>query len=241
MIRRYTWHLLATTLLTGVLLGCSQQPQTTPPAAEKPAATAPGGQPPAQTSPAAATKATTPAAASPAAAPKTAASPAAATRVEPQGRMTYAWHVAIAPVYFDPQENGAVITPYGFQYALHDAMVKHMPGQPFAPSLAESYQLAPGYTSATFTLRQGIKFHNGDPVTPEDVKWTFENYRGANARILKDKTERIETPDARTVRFVFKEPFLDFLILYGSPASGAGWIVPKNYYQQVSAGRPGWL
>ena len=240
MLPRYQWQLLTTAFLAGVLvLGCSQQPQSTPKAgpekteqAEKAAAItpAPTAGAPVQTSPETAAKtAATPTAA---AAPKTAASPAA-QRTEPKGKMTYAWHIAIAPVYFDPQENGAVITPYGFQYALHDALVKHMPGQVFAPSLAESYEIAPDFKSATFKLREGIRFHNGDPITPEDVKFTFESYRGANAKILKDKTERIEAPDARTVRFVFKEPFLDFQVLYGSPASGAGWIVPKNYYQQV--------
>ena len=143
----------------------------------------------------------------------------------------YVWNVAIVPAWFDPQENAQLITPYGFQYALHDSLVKHLPNQPFATSLAESYEIAPDFKSATFTLREGIKFHNGQPVTPEDVKFTFENYRGANVRLLHDKTASIETPDARTVRFTFREPFLDFLLLYGSPTSGSGWIVPKAYYE----------
>ncbi|HEX2172399.1 MAG TPA: hypothetical protein VHL09_08135, partial [Dehalococcoidia bacterium] len=91
-------------------------------------------------------------AASPAPATKTAASPVAAQtgpRTEPRGTATYVWHIAIAPVYFDPQENPATITQYGFQYAIHDAMLKHMPGQTFAPSLAESYEIAPDFKSAT--------------------------------------------------------------------------------------------
>ena len=108
-----------------------------------------------------------------------------------------------------------------------------MPGKTFAPSLAESYEIAPDSKSATFKLRQGIKFHDGKPVTVEDVKFTFEKYRGANAGVLKEKTAAIETPDDRTVKFVFKEPFFDFLTIYGSPSSGAGWIVPKAYYEQV--------
>src|SRR5438105_1184004 len=46
-------------------------------------------------------------------------------------------------------------------------------------------------------------------------------------------TERIEIIDARTVRFHFKEPFLDFPMIFGtSNVSGAGWIVPAKYYQQ---------
>src|SRR5260370_947828 len=172
------------------------------------------------------------------AAPATSATaqPAAAPasgRPQPTGQLNYAWHTTISPAWFDPQENPPQITPYNFAYALHDALVKHLPGQPFAPSLAESYEVAPDFLSATFKLRQGIKFHNGDAVTPEDVQFTFEQYRGANAKILHDKTSRIDLLDARTVQFHFKAPFLDFLTLYGCAASGAGWIVPKAYYQKV--------
>ena len=172
-------------------------------------------------------------AASTAAAQPTAAPGAAST--QPKGQFNYVWHTTISPAWFDPQENPPQITPYNFAYALHDALVKHLPGQPFAPSLAESYEVAPDFTSATFKLRQGIKFHNGDPVTPEDVQFTFEHYRGANAKVLHDKTERIDLVDNRTIRFQFKSAFLDFLTLYGCAASGAGWIVPKAYYQKVGA------
>jgi len=172
-------------------------------------------------------------AANTAAAQPTAAPAAAST--QPKGQFNYVWHTTISPAWFDPQENPPQITPYNFAYALHDALVKHLPGQPFAPSLAESYEVAPDFTSATFKLRQGIKFHNGDPVTPEDVQFTFEHYRGANARVLHDKTERIDLVDNRTIRFQFKSAFLDFLTLYGCAASGAGWIVPKAYYQKVGA------
>ena len=66
-------------------------------------------------------------------------------------------------------------------YALHDAMVKPMPGQPMAPGLAESWSAAEDGRSYDFVLRKGAKFHNGDPVTAEDVKFSFERYRGAVA------------------------------------------------------------
>ena len=154
-------------------------------------------------------------------------------RPQPKGQFNYVWHTTISPAWFDPQENPPQITPYNFAYAVHDALVKHMPGQPFAPSLAESYEVAPDYKSATFKLRQGITFHNGDPITTEDVQFTFEQYRGANAKLLHAKTDKIESVDARTIKFTFKEPFLDFVTIYGSAASGAGWIVPKAYYQKV--------
>lgn len=154
-------------------------------------------------------------------------------RKEPEGRLVYAWHTAFSPAWLDPSENAALITVYAFQYALHDALVKHLPGQPFAPSLAESYEIADDHQMATFTLREGARFHNGEPVTSADAKFSFENYNGSNAALLKSKVDRIETPDARTIRFVFKEPFLDFLLLYGSAASGAGWVLPQKYYTEV--------
>jgi peptide/nickel transport system substrate-binding protein len=220
----------------GLLAACSPAAPAQPPATQAPLALATR---PAIDTPAPATAAAKPAepAAKPTEAPTAAAKPAgaapAAGKPEPKGTVNYAWHTTISPAWLDPQENPPQVTPYNFAYALHDALVKHMPGKQFAPSLAESYEIAPDYKSATFKLRSNAKFHDGKPVTTEDVKFTFEKYRGANAGVLKEKTASIETPDDRTIKFVFKEPFLDFLILYGSPASGAGWIVPKAYYEQV--------
>lgn len=154
-------------------------------------------------------------------------------RTESVGEYKYAFNVAYSPSFVDPQEYPAAATPFVAGFAIHDALVRHLPGHPFAPSLASSYEIAKDFKSATFTLREGITFHNGEPVTSEDVKFTFENYSGANSKTLKEQTDRIETPDVRTVKFVFKQPFLDFLTLYGSHASGAGWIVPKKYYEEV--------
>jgi peptide/nickel transport system substrate-binding protein len=227
----------------GLLAACAPTAPAPPaaPAATQPPAAVQATQAPIVT-PAPATavaKPTEAAAAKPAEAAKPTAAAAAPTtapatgKTEPKGQIVYAWHTTISPAWLDPQENPPQITPYNFAYALHDALVKHLPGKPFSPSLAESYEMASDSKSATFKLRQGIKVHDGKPVTPDDVKFTFEKYRGANAGILHDKTDRIEAPDERTVKFVFKEPFLDFMTIYGSPSSGAGWIVPKAYYEQV--------
>jgi peptide/nickel transport system substrate-binding protein len=46
-------------------------------------------------------------------------------------------------------------------------------------------------------LRDGIKFHDGDPITAENVKFSFERYRGANQGLIKQHVPPIETPDAR--------------------------------------------
>ena len=246
MLGKLTRQVLAPVLILAVLIGtltaCSNQPSG-PQAGQTPggAAKSPGGEAKLkvpetiQQQPGSAEKTGSPGPATTGAAP--AASPAAspaAPRTEPKGKATWAWHTALSNVWLDPQEYPAgTFTPFIHGYVLHDALVKHLPGQPFAPSLAESYQVAPDYKSATFTLRPGLKFHNGDPVTTEDVKFSYENYRGGNARALKDRTDRIEIVDDRTIRFHFKEPFLDFMVYYGGAASSAGWIVPKKYYEQV--------
>lgn len=157
------------------------------------------------------------------------------TRAKPHGKLTLAWHTGISSLWLDPQDQPAMLTPTNFLYALHDALAKNDRDQYAAPALAERYDIASDFKSATFVLRQGLKFHNGEPVTPEDVKFTYEHYRGAQAGVLKAKTERIEIVDDRTIRFHFNEPFLDFKVLYGTSATGAGWIVPAKYYQQVGA------
>ena len=118
---------------------------------------------------------------------------------------------------------------------IHDALIKNQGTQLYDhAALAERFTVAADSKSATFVLRKGTKFHNGDPVTPQDVKFSYENYRGAKADVFKQKTERVEIVDDRTVRFVFKEPFLDFAILFGTAnVAGPGWVVPEKYYKQV--------
>src|SRR5436190_23092194 len=55
----------------------------------------------------------------------------------PAGQMTWGVHITLAPTWFDPAETLGIITPFMTMYAMHDAMVKAMPGNPAAPSLAE--------------------------------------------------------------------------------------------------------
>src|ERR1700716_533054 len=148
------------------------------------------------------------------------------------GQLTWGIHVSLAPTWFEPAEASGIITPFMVFYALHDAMVKPMPGQALAPSLAESWSAAEDGRSCDFVLRASAKFHNGEPVTAEDVKFSFERYRGTSASLMKERVAAVEVPDARTVRFVLKKPWPDFVTFYSS-ATGAGWIVPKKYVQEV--------
>jgi peptide/nickel transport system substrate-binding protein len=150
----------------------------------------------------------------------------------PEGQMTWAVHVSLAPTWFDPAETSGIITPFMILYALHDAMVKPMPGNPAAPSLAESWSMSPDGLVYEFVLRKGVRFHNGDPVTADDVKFSLERYRGASHKPLKERVAAIETPDPSRVRIRLKKAWPDFMTFYLS-ATGAAWIVPKKYVEKV--------
>jgi len=151
----------------------------------------------------------------------------------PAGRMTWALHFTPAPTLFEPAETPGLITPFMFLYAMHDALVKPMPGKSMAPSLAESWSMSPDGLVYEFVLRKGVKFHDGEPVTAEDVKFSFERYRGISAKALKDRVAAIDTPDPGHVRFRLKQPWPDFMTFYGTPATGAAWIVPRKYVEKV--------
>jgi len=151
----------------------------------------------------------------------------------PEGQMTWGIHISLAPTWFDPAETPGIATPFMILYALHDALVKPMPGNAMAPSLAESWSLSKDGLVQEFVLRQGVKFHNGEPVTADDVKFSFERYRGAANKVMKDKVAAVEVVDPGRVRFRFKEPWPDFMTYYGSLTTGAGWIVPRKYLEKV--------
>jgi peptide/nickel transport system substrate-binding protein len=151
----------------------------------------------------------------------------------PAGQMTWAVHISLAPTWFDPAETPGIGTPFMILYALHDALVKPMPGNAMAASLAESWSVTKDGLAYEFVLRQGARFHNGEPVTAEDVKFSFERYRRAANKLMKNRVAAVEIADPHRVRFRLKEPWPDFMTYYGSLATGAGWIVPKKYLEKV--------
>jgi peptide/nickel transport system substrate-binding protein len=158
-------------------------------------------------------------------------------RGKPRGTLTVAQHFALDPGWLDPQEHIFALTMQTYDYLVHDALIKPMPQGEATYSLAEHAEMAADFRKAAFRLRPGLRFHDGQPLTTADVKWTYENYKGAQAKILRDKLEHIQVVDDRTIVFHFKEPFLEFMDLYNGAVSGIGWIVPKHYYEKV--GRDG--
>ena len=74
----------------------------------------------------------------------------------PTGELVYAMHVTLSPSWFDPAETPAQITPFGILYALHDALVRPLPGERMGPALAESWNESPDGLTYEFKLRPGL-------------------------------------------------------------------------------------
>ncbi len=152
----------------------------------------------------------------------------------PTGTLTVGWFGPIAPKWFDPVTvDQTSATASNFKYLVLDSLIKTMPQGLLTYSLAELAEVSADYKTVGFRLRGGLKFQDGMPLTTADVRWNYENYQGVEASRFKRFTERVEVKDARTIIFHFKQPFRDFLYYYNGLGSGAGWIVPRHYYERV--------
>ena len=157
------------------------------------------------------------------------------TAQTPAGEVTVSFHVTLAPSWFDPSAAPPQITPFGVMYAIHDALVRPLPGQKIGNSLAESWTESRDGLTYEFKLRRGLTFHNGDPLTAEDVRFSFERYQGAGAREFRARVRQLEVVDPVTIRFHLKEPWPDFMTFYGTTATAAAIVLPKKYFEQVGA------
>src|SRR5438093_3478054 len=83
-----------------------------------------------------------------------------------------------------------------------------------APMLAERWKVTDGGRTWTFNLRKGVKFHNGDPFTAEDVRFTFASLaKDGSANSLAPELRLIksmEVEDPYTITVRFEKPFVAF-------------------------------
>jgi peptide/nickel transport system substrate-binding protein len=135
--------------------------------------------------------------------------------------------------------------------SIFDGLMDYKPGTTeLEPDLAESYTVSDDGLSYTFKLREGVKFHNGRPMTSADVKYSFEravnpatqspgggyfgmiagydDVAGGKATTLSG----IETPDDKTVVFKLTRPDATFLHLM---AINFGYVVPKEEVEKAGA------
>jgi peptide/nickel transport system substrate-binding protein len=142
---------------------------------------------------------------------------------------------AILRHQFDPTIMVAM-PDYSAYDLLYDGLLNLGPKGKY-PALATGWKVSDDGKVIDFELRKGVKFHNGDPFTAEDVKFTYEtmlkpgnthSYRKA----FVESIERIEAVEPHKVRFVLKQPWPSF---FSSSRYGLQPIVPKNYYEKLGA------
>ncbi|MDP3039921.1 MAG: ABC transporter substrate-binding protein, partial [Deltaproteobacteria bacterium] len=151
----------------------------------------------------------------------------------PAGVLKEAIHWGLSADWLDPATSSGLIPSQITLYLFHDALLKPMPEGTYTPCLAESWNISPDSKVYEFKLRQGVKFHNGDPLTAEDVVFSFWRYKAGQAKIIHGKTDKVEAVNPHLVRFHFKEPFPDFLEYLLPGATTIGWVVPKKYVEKV--------
>ncbi len=151
----------------------------------------------------------------------------------PRGVMKGAIHHNLSADWLHPSVSSFSTPCYVPMYFFHDALLKPMPGNLYDPCLAESWTHSPDYRVFEFKLRKGVKFHNGDEMTAEDVVFTFQRYKGGAAKQFQDQIEKLEAVNPYLFRVTFKKPFLDFLDYLLPGTSTIAWVVPKKYIEKV--------
>lgn len=150
----------------------------------------------------------------------------------PKGTLKMAFHANLSARWADPSYP-STYTSHVLLYLLHDALLKPMPDGMYSPCLADSWTISPDYRVYEFKLRKGVKFHNGDEMTAEDVLFTFERYNGTSHKTLSDRIEKVEAVNPYLVRVTFKNPFPNFFEYLLPGSSTIAWILPKKYIEKV--------
>ena len=222
------WATVSVAILSLVLAACQQPSAPAKPAAEptKPAAAAPTAAPakPAEAKPA--DKAAEPKAVS------KAEKPGMATTTAPANKRDLVVVTSADISKLDPHMSTAV-NDVTVQFQLFDTLTTRDPDLNLIPQLATEWKTTSD-TTWEFKLRPNVRFHNGDPVTSKDVKFSIERTYDPNARTLVatvfTTVDKIDTPDDTTLVFTTKQP--DPLLPARLGYYG-GQILPERYFNEV--------
>ncbi len=158
---------------------------------------------------------------------------AGVSEAAPQGVLKQAIHWGFSADWLDPASTGYTGAAQLPMYLFHDALLKPMPDGTFSPCLAESWTISADAKVYEFKLRKGVKFHNGETMTAEDVVFSFWRYKAGLAKVIHGRTEKAEAVNPYLVRIKFKEPFPDFFDYFLPGTTTIAWVVPKKYVEKV--------
>jgi ABC-type transport system substrate-binding protein len=138
------------------------------------------------------------------------------------------------PESLHPIMSGDVYSSYVHGYGLDGLCENDINTYEFKPRLAEKWEVSKDGLIFTFFLRKGAMFHNGEPVTAEDVKFTLEAIRNPKHEALNlipyyEKIQKIDVIDPHTIKFTASEKyFKNMTFLCGLT------VIPKSVYGDIA-------
>lgn len=110
---------------------------------------------------------------------------------------------------------------------IYDRLIEQDADQTYHPHLAESWENTADGMNWTFKLRQGVRFHDGEPFNSATIAWWIPKFKGSVNEYLVDAVDRVEAVDEYTVRFVMKRA--DPNLIYNLASAFMGIPSPKAY------------
>ena len=112
-------------------------------------------------------------------------------------------------------------------FNVFEGLMKPTPEGDLIPAVAEKYEISDDQLTYTFTIRDGIKFHNGDPVTAEDVGESLARCKNGGDGIFEveafSNIQHMETADSRSISITLGEPDSEFLSYLTAAVLPAGY------------------
>lgn len=218
--------ILALLLVLAVACGEAAAPTSPPPAAQ--ATEAPQTAAQATEAPQAATQ--------PTAVPEAMAEPEEAMVEVNPGKLTI-MVAALAPERFSEHVIGGGTPGLNYMRLIGGFLVSDNERKEMVPGIASKWGFSPDGLTWTFTIRDGVKFHDGTELTAEDVLWTLQHYYGPGvpeytnshaARLLSGLTESIELSEPDKVIVKHNVPVLDFDVRQSETSTSSYHMLPKR-------------
>jgi microcin C transport system substrate-binding protein len=150
--------------------------------------------------------------------------------------LPFAVNIGAEPSTLNPITSVDAVASDVQAYVMETLLTRNVDTYAWEPMLAEKWQVSADGREFSFTLREGVKWHDGKPVTVEDVKFSFDvifnpKFPTAHMRPYYEQIEKAEVVDARTVKFRTKEAyFKNFDVVAGLT------VVPQHIYGDPEKG-----
>lgn len=148
-----------------------------------------------------------------------------------KGDQTFYVEFSAEPTTFNPFTSTDVYSSQLQAYIFDRLLVRNIDTYELEPALAERYEVGPKEKYYTFYLRKNLKFHDGHPLTAEDVKFSFDAimddaFKAAHQRPYYENIKSVEVISPLVVRFHIKKQYFQNLNIIAGMS-----IVPKHFYK----------